>query len=117
MNQEDVDALTRLLQEHIDSFPERRIYWSREIYIDAGFDKDKCTLIMIHSDNVVFVPSEDPVEHPGVVVRYKHEIDQKRFDAAVEQYRDLHPYKRFVTQLTVINNDLVRYVRNNLKKN
>ena len=83
MNQEDVDALTRLLQEHIDSFPERHIYWSREIYIDAGFDKDKCTLIMIHSDNVVFVPSEDPVEHPGVVVRYKHEIDQTQIPPGV----------------------------------
>lgn len=43
-------------------------------------------------------------------------LHQKRFDDAVELYRDLNPYKRFVTQLTVINNDLVRYVRNNLKK-
>lgn len=81
-SQEDVDALTRLLQEHIDSLPERHIYWSREIYIDAGFDKDKCMLIMIHSDNVVFMPSEEPVEHPGVVVRYKHEIDQTQSEYA-----------------------------------
>ena len=42
-------------------------------------------------------------------------LHQKRFDAAVEPYKDLRPYKKFVTQLTVINNDLVRYVRNNLK--
>lgn len=43
-------------------------------------------------------------------------LHQKRFDDTIELYRDLQPYKRLVTQLTVINNDLVRYVRNNLKK-
>ena len=82
-SQADVDELTRLLRENIDSDPDLHIYWSREIYIDAGFDKDKCTLIMINSDNVVFVPSEDPVEHPGVVVRYKHEVGEVHIPSGV----------------------------------
>lgn len=75
-SQDDVDALTKLLQENIDAYPERRIYWSREIYIDAGFNEDRCLNILIHSDKVLFVPSEDPVEHPGLAVRYKHEVSQ-----------------------------------------
>ncbi len=75
-SQDDVDALTKLLQENIDAYPERHIYWSREIYIDAGLKEDQCLNILIHSDNVLFVPSEDPVEHEGIVVRYKHEVDQ-----------------------------------------
>ena len=73
-SQTDVDELTRLLQENIEAIPKRNIYWSREIYIDAGFKDDKCLDILIHSNRVSFVPSEDPVKHPGVVVRYKHEI-------------------------------------------
>ncbi len=72
-SQSDVDIITELLTEKIDSFPERHIYWSREIYIDAGLKEDQCLNILIHSDKVLFVPSEDPVEHQGVVVRYKHE--------------------------------------------
>ena len=82
-SQADVDELTRLLRENIDSDPDLHIYWSRGIYIDAGLDKDKCTLIMIHSDNIVFVPSEDPVEHPGVVVRYKHEVGEVNISSGV----------------------------------
>lgn len=75
-SQKDVDALTKLLQENIDAYPERCIYWSREIYIDAGLNEDQCMNILIYSDNVLFVPSEDPIEHPGIVVRYRHEIEE-----------------------------------------
>ena len=58
----------------------------------------------------------DLVCKKGKTVEDVLRLHQKRFDAAVELYKDLRPYKKLVTQLTVINNDLVRYVRNNLKK-
>ena len=74
--QKDIDGLTMMLKENIDEVPERHIYWSREIFIDAGFKDEQCMNILIHSDNVIFVPSEDPTEHPGIVVRYKYEIEK-----------------------------------------
>ena len=82
-NQEDVDALTKLLQDGIDNDPDKHIYWSREIYIDAGMNENRCLNILIHSPNVMFVPSEDPVEHPGVVVRYKHEVGVRNIPPGV----------------------------------
>lgn len=76
-NQQDVDGLTRLLRENIDAYPDRGMYWSREIFIDAGFKDETCMQILIHSNKVQFVPSDDPEEHPGVVVQYKHEIPKE----------------------------------------
>ena len=41
------------------------------------------------------------------------ELHQKRFDAAIEPYKDKQPYKRLVTNLVSINRDLMRYLRGN----
>lgn len=44
------------------------------------------------------------------------ELHQKRFDAAIEPYKDKQPYKRLCTHLVSINMDLMRYLWN-LKRN
>ena len=72
-SQSDVDIITELLTEKIDSFPERHIYWSKEVYHDAEHENDKCLYILIFNSNVEIVPSENQSERPGVIVRYKNE--------------------------------------------
>ncbi len=73
-SQSDVDTLTSLLAQHIDSDPKQHIYWSKEILLDTGSNEDLCLSLLLKSSDVIFVPSKDQIKHPGVVVRYKHEI-------------------------------------------
>ncbi len=82
-SQDDVDALTRLIKENIDPYPNRNIYWSRELYINANCNDDKCMNILLHNDNVLFTPTEDPEEHRGVTARYKYEVEQDLRELAV----------------------------------
>lgn len=44
------------------------------------------------------------------------ELHAKRFDAAIEPYKDKQPYKRLCTNLVSINRDLIRYIRNLIKE-
>lgn len=75
-SQADVDQLTRLLQENIEAYPDRKIYWSNEVYLNSGCNQDRCQVILLFSGDVMFVPSDDPQKSPGVVVRYKYEIEE-----------------------------------------
>ena len=72
-SQKDVDKMTGLLQDMVNfpSQPTPQIYWDREVWIDSGFDDDKCMDILIHTDKLYFEPSDDMTEHPGVWVKYK----------------------------------------------
>ena len=48
------------------------LYWKRELFIDCG--SDELCRKMIHTNKVMFVPSDDPVEHPGITLSYKPEF-------------------------------------------
>lgn len=48
------------------------LYWDREIYVNCGFDDERARNLVRKTDLVMFEPSDDPEEHPGVVVRYKN---------------------------------------------
>ena len=72
--QKDVDTMSALLQEMVDSppkTPKPQLYWNREVWIDCGFDSEKCTLLLTKTDKLYFEPSDDIEEHPGVVAKYK----------------------------------------------
>ena len=45
------------------------LYWNRELFIDCNCDTDKCRE-MIHRKDVMFEPTYDPVEHPGITLCY-----------------------------------------------
>ena len=48
------------------------LYWDRDIFIDCnGGEDERMRDLVRKSDKVFFEPSDDPGEHPGVVVRYK----------------------------------------------
>jgi hypothetical protein len=49
------------------------LYFNRQIYIDCGFNDDAMHDLVIKTNKCKFVPSDDPDEHPGVVVHYKNE--------------------------------------------
>lgn len=71
--QKDIDTMTKLLQDMVD-FPSQvksQIYWDRNVWIDSGFDDNKCMDLLIKTDKLYFEPSDDLTEHPGVWVRYK----------------------------------------------
>lgn len=72
-SQEDVDTISNMLKEHFDKHPKHKIYWSRKVFIDSGFDDEMCFKMLIKRVDMHFVPSEDKEEHPGIVVRYKYE--------------------------------------------
>lgn len=70
--QEDVDSLSEILNELFENVKGSRLYWSREIYIDSGFDLEKCMLILIYR-NCRFIPVDDIEEHLGIKVIYNYE--------------------------------------------
>ena len=49
------------------------LYWNRELFIDCGLD-DKLCRKMIYTNKVMFVPSDDLIEHPGITMTYKPEF-------------------------------------------
>lgn len=48
------------------------LYWDRDIFIDCNGDEEKMKNLIRHSDKVLFKPTYDQEEHPGVTVQYKH---------------------------------------------
>lgn len=54
------------------------IYWSRELFIDCGGDDVLCRK-MIHTNKVMFIPSDDPTEHPGITMTYKPEFRKTKY--------------------------------------
>lgn len=49
------------------------LYWNRELFIDCDGDDELCRK-MIHTNKVMFVPSDDLIEHPGITLTYKPEF-------------------------------------------
>lgn len=51
------------------------LYVNRQLYIENEFDIDKVKkLIKTETDKVMFIPSDDPTEHPGITFIYKPEF-------------------------------------------
>lgn len=50
------------------------MYWNREVWIDNNCDDERCKDLVRNTDKVMFVPSDDEEEHPGVVIIYKNEF-------------------------------------------
>ena len=82
--QEYCDRLNTLITKKKDGFIDEvneivneiyqlggEMYWDRQIYIDSDFDDETMHDLVVSSDKVNFVPSDDMEEHPGIVVRYK----------------------------------------------
>ena len=89
------DKLNKLLENHLENQNEfidnineiihkevfqcnGNLYWNRELFIDCGADNELCRK-MIHTDKVMFVPSDDPVEHPGIMLTYKPNFSKEQF--------------------------------------
>jgi len=71
-SQEDVDNLNVILSELFEKIKRSELYYSRKIYIDSGFDFDKCAWIISHKE-VQFIPVNDIEEHIGVKAIYNYE--------------------------------------------
>lgn len=54
------------------------LYWNRELFIDCGTDDELCQK-MIHTNKVMFVPTDDPDEHPGITLTYKPEFRKTEY--------------------------------------
>lgn len=46
------------------------LYWSRELFIKCAANDELCRK-EIHTNKVMFVPGDDPIEHPGITLTYK----------------------------------------------
>lgn len=53
------------------------LYWNRELFINCG--SDELCRKMIHTNKVMFVPSDDPVEHCGITLTYKPEFRKTEY--------------------------------------
>ena len=71
-SQEDVDTITGIMDELFGKVKGFCLYWSRKIFIDGGFDDEKCRYIMTHRE-CMFVPVCNIEEHIGIKVIYKYE--------------------------------------------
>ena len=72
-SQDDIDKMTAIFTEYFDLpiQPKPMIYWDQKVFYDCGFNKDRCTDLLLRTDSLRFDPSDDVEEHPGVVVKYK----------------------------------------------
>ena len=61
------------------------LYWDRQIYIDCNSDDERMRSLVTRTDKVEFEPSDDPTEHPGVVVRYKKDRVSKLYIVEVPE--------------------------------
>ena len=52
------------------------LYWSRELFIKCGTNDELCRK-EIYTNKVMFVPTDDPVEHPGITLAYKPEFSKE----------------------------------------
>lgn len=53
------------------------LYWDRDLFIDCGTDDNKCRrLIRTNPDDVMFRPTFDAIEHPGITFTYKSKNEQ-----------------------------------------
>ena len=64
-----IDEVNEIIKEIYNLGGE--MYWDRQIYIDCNFDDETMHDLVVSSDKVKFVPSDDEEEHPGIVIRYK----------------------------------------------
>lgn len=64
-----IDEVNKIIYELYQKGGE--MYWDREVWIDNNFDDKKCKDLVRYTDKVMFFPSDDEEEHPGVVIRYK----------------------------------------------
>lgn len=51
------------------------LYWHRDVFISCNGDDEKIKKLVTTSDVVHFEPSDDPTEHPGVVVHYNEPLN------------------------------------------
>lgn len=65
-----VDELNRLIEENVFA-KGGEMMWDREIAIHYGCDGIKMRELVLTTDLTEFCPSDDPEEHPGIVVKYK----------------------------------------------
>lgn len=65
-----VDELNKLIEENVFA-KGGDMMWDREIAIDYGCDGIKMRELVLKTDWTEFCPSDDPKEHPGIVVKYK----------------------------------------------
>jgi len=56
----------------------RSLYWNRELFIDCNADDEICRK-MIYTNKVMFIPSNDPIEHPGITLTYKPEFSKEQY--------------------------------------
>ena len=70
-NQDDVNALWDVFNEMFDKEEGSAVYWDTLVYSNNKYDDEICIQSLIHSDEYEFRPSDDAVEHPGIVVHYK----------------------------------------------
>lgn len=53
------------------------LYWNRELFIDCHTDDELCRK-MIYTNKVMFIPTDDPIEHPGITLTYKPEFSKEQ---------------------------------------
>ena len=65
-----VDELNKLIEKNVFA-KNGELMWDRAIAIDCNCNGIEMRRLVIETDLTMFVPSDDPVEHPGIKVTYK----------------------------------------------
>lgn len=84
-SEKDRDKINALIDGIRSEVPDFCINWDRELFINCNGDDEKMRSYVLHSGIVHFEPSDDPTEHPGVVVRY---IPNRKQSITAEQIKE-----------------------------
>lgn len=68
-SEEDRDKLNALIADMRSTG--YALYWDRDVFIRSGCNEDRIREAVLHDDFLQFEPSEDYVEHPGIVLRFQ----------------------------------------------
>jgi hypothetical protein len=74
---EFIDTINEIIYNEVFNY-KGGLYWNRELFIDCGTDVELCRK-MIHTNKVMFIPTDDPIEHPGITLTYKPEFRKEQY--------------------------------------
>lgn len=67
----DRDIINDLINNMMRKVEHSNLYWDRAVFIFYSGHYEEMREMVLHSGQAEFVPSDDPEEHPGIVVRFR----------------------------------------------
>ena len=69
--EKDVEVFNHTLSYFLQQIPDGKLYWSKDLWTDCGNNANQAREVLLYQDKCVVCPSDEPIHHPGLCVKYK----------------------------------------------